>query len=88
MLSPSNPCREGLASCIYLLYKNVTVVNRASAQALSEPTRSIANVDFNATRARYAFGCQGKPLMRTTSACGAISFLLFGYDQGVLVMSS
>ena len=39
-------------------------------------------------RHRYAFGAQGKTLMRTISACGAIGFLLFGYDQGVLGVCS
>lgn len=44
-------------------------------------------VDANAPRRRYAFGYQGKVLMRTISACGAIGFMLFGYDQGVLGVS-
>lgn len=48
---------------------------------------SLLNVDLNAPRRRYAFGAQGKTLMRTISACGAIGFLLFGYDQGVLGVS-
>lgn len=35
-------------------------------------------------RARYAFGCQGTSLMHIISTCGAVGFMLFGYDQGVL----
>jgi len=58
--------------------------DQASGRVESAPKTSVANVDVNAPRARYAFGYQGKTLMRTISTCGAIGFLLFGYDQGVL----
>ncbi|KAL6242282.1 hypothetical protein RBB50_010830 [Rhinocladiella similis] len=42
------------------------------------------DIDVNAPRGRFAFGAQGKALMRMITGCGAIGFLLFGYDQGVL----
>ncbi|KAJ9640200.1 hypothetical protein H2204_003425 [Knufia peltigerae] len=42
------------------------------------------NVDVNAPRGRFAFGAQGKSLLRMITGCGAIGFMLFGYDQGVL----
>lgn len=45
------------------------------------------NVDVNAPRGRFAFGAQGKSLLRMITGCGAIGFMLFGYDQGVLGVS-
>jgi hypothetical protein len=35
----------------------------------------------------YAFGAEGKSLTRQIAIAGAIGFLLFGYDQGVLGVS-
>lgn len=46
------------------------------------------DIDVNAPRGRFAFGAQGKALMRMITGCGAIGFLLFGYDQGVLGVSN
>lgn len=51
-------------------------------------TETAQYIDANASRRRFAFGAQGKPLLRTIMACGAIGFLLFGYDQGVLGVST
>lgn len=37
---------------------------------------------------KYFFGAQGKALSRQVSFAGALGFLLFGYDQGVLGVSA
>jgi hypothetical protein len=36
----------------------------------------------------YVFGAEGKALERHVAIAGAIGFFLFGYDQGVLSVSS
>ena len=42
----------------------------------------------DAPRHRYLFGHQGAVLMRAISLTGSVGFLLFGYDQGVLGVST
>lgn len=42
----------------------------------------------DAPRRRYLFGHQGSVLMHAISVAGSIGFLLFGYDQGVLGVST
>lgn len=54
------------------------------ADASSGPIHDYAD----APRHRYLFGHQGSILMRAISVAGSIGFLLFGYDQGVLGVST
>lgn len=42
----------------------------------------------DAPRHRYLFGHQGSILMCGISLAGSVGFLLFGYDQGVLGVST
>lgn len=64
--------------------EQIQTVESASDTPGAGEKQDTHQVDVNASRHRYAFGLQGKHLLRTISACGAIGFLLFGYDQGVL----
>ncbi|KAM6523107.1 hypothetical protein FSOLCH5_003726 [Fusarium solani] len=41
-------------------------------------------MDYDIASKKYFFGLRGKALRRQISFAGALGFLLFGYDQGVL----
>ncbi|KAL1845063.1 hypothetical protein VTK73DRAFT_1207 [Phialemonium thermophilum] len=45
---------------------------------------TLAGIDLSAPRKKYLFGTRGPALVRVISLAGAVGFLLFGYDQGVL----
>jgi hypothetical protein len=63
----------------------VQEVERQSDQTSSREGSALEHAPSTSKpRARYAFGCQGTSLMRIISTCGAVGFMLFGYDQGVL----
>lgn len=55
-----------------------------SQQPKATHIETAPNREKVAPRRTYAFGKQGKTLRFQISVAGALGFLLFGYDQGVL----
>lgn len=60
-------------------------LKEAKGDSEISPARSISTAP--GSRRSYFFGVQGKTLIRHVSIAGAVGFLLFGYDQGVLGVS-
>lgn len=48
------------------------------------PTHHEEIEDTSSLKQKFFFGARGKSLTRQISFAGAIGFMLFGYDQGVL----
>ena len=53
-------------------------------ESYSKPVAHDDEYYQNIPRKRYFFGAQGRALTAQVTIAGSISFMLFGYDQGVL----